>query len=84
MAVLEAVARAVMELEVEVGARRVCFWGERVTKGNDLVPVLKCGSAVMEVQIRAMGAKRQETSFLKDGERVWLIQEEPDGSSLRL
>ena len=28
--------------------------GERVTKGNDLVPALKCGNAVMEAWIWAV------------------------------
>ena len=58
--VLKAVARAVVEMEVVVmGYVCVCVCvcvceGERVTKGNDLVPALKCGNAVMEAWIWAV------------------------------
>ena len=50
--VLKAVAWAVVEMEVVVmGYVCVCVCeGERVTKGNDLVPALKCGNAVMEIE----------------------------------
>lgn len=48
----------------------MCREGERVTKRNDLIPALKCGNVLMEAQLRAVVAKRQETYILKNREQV--------------
>lgn len=52
-----------------VGSVCVCE-GKRVTKRNDLVTALMCGNALMEAELRAVGAKRQETHTLKNKEQV--------------